>query len=310
MKWLSRSSRAISTFSFDTGMSTRRWPAWQALRTRVSMSATGSITLISRPLPAGFAHAGNFPAQRELTETDAAQLELAGRTTAAAAPLAAVVGAHLELRLPLDLLHPRPLRHPASLLVDCDGGFAPEGHPQLAQQRLRGVVPAGRRHERDIHAMDLLDLVVVDLREDHLLLDPHRVVAPAVEAVRWQPTEVAHARDRDRDEPIEKLVHPRAPERHAAAHRHPLAQVEVRDRQLGAHSLRVVLVQARRRRGLGRRTLGLGWRLLLALRGFLALWLVLRLVFRLGRLRLRLAPGLRPGLSRTSLRRFLLFLVR
>src|SRR6058998_3439869 len=42
------SSRAISTFSFDTGMSTRRCPAWQALRTRVSISATGSITLISR----------------------------------------------------------------------------------------------------------------------------------------------------------------------------------------------------------------------------------------------------------------------
>src|SRR6059036_1307959 len=45
-------------------MSTRRWPAWQALRTRVSISATGSITLISRSvlLPTGFAHAGNFPA--------------------------------------------------------------------------------------------------------------------------------------------------------------------------------------------------------------------------------------------------------
>src|ERR1051326_7733236 len=91
------------------------------------------------------------------------------------AALAAVVAAHLELRLAFDLLHPRPLRHPASLLVDCDGGFAPEAHPQLAQQRLSGVVPPGGRHERDIHAVDLLDLVVVDLREDHLLLDPHRV---------------------------------------------------------------------------------------------------------------------------------------
>src|SRR5882757_9171780 len=144
-------------------MSTRRWPAMQALRTRVSISATGSMTLISCPLPAGFAHAGNFPAQRELTETNAAQLELAERAPAAAAALTAIVAAHLELRLPLDLLHPRPLRHPASLLVDRDGGFAPEGHPQLAQQRLGGVVPPGGGHERDIHAMDLLDLVVVYL---------------------------------------------------------------------------------------------------------------------------------------------------
>src|SRR5437016_12810533 len=188
-------------------MSTRRWPAWQALRTRVSISATGSITLISRSvlLPTGFAHAGNFPAQRELAETNAAQPELAERPSAASAALAPVVAAHLELRLPLDLLHPRPLRHRQSLLGDRDGGFAPEGHPQLAQQCLSGVVPPGGRHERDIHAMDLLDLVVVDLREDHLLLDPHRVVAPAVEAVRRQPAEIAHTRHRNRDEPVEKL---------------------------------------------------------------------------------------------------------
>src|SRR2546429_1390524 len=204
--WMSRSSGAISTFSFDTGMSTRRWPAWQALRTRVSMSATGSVMLISGSvlLPAGLAHAGNFPAQRKLTETNAAQLELAERAPAAAAPLTPIVAAHLELRLALDLLHPRPLRHRQNLLADRDGGFAPEGHPQLAQQRLSGVVPPGGRHERDIHAMNPLDLVVVDLREDHLLLDPHRVVAPAVEAVRRQPAEIAHTRHRNRDEPVEK----------------------------------------------------------------------------------------------------------
>src|SRR5207249_9884443 len=70
--------------------------------------------LAFRPLPTGFAHAGNFPAQRELAETDAAQPELAERPPAAAAPLAPVIGAHLELRLPLDLLHPRLLRHPVS----------------------------------------------------------------------------------------------------------------------------------------------------------------------------------------------------
>src|SRR3989449_9777752 len=94
-------------------MSTRRCPAWQALRTRVSMSATGSITLISRSvlLPTGFTHAGNFPAQRELAETNAAQPELAERAPAAAAALAPVVAPHLELRLPLDFLHPRLLRH-------------------------------------------------------------------------------------------------------------------------------------------------------------------------------------------------------
>src|SRR5436190_399072 len=180
-------------------MSTRRWPAWQALRTRVSMSATGSVTLIwpSVLLPTGFAHAGDLPAQREFAETNAAQLE-------------------------------------------------------LAQQGAGGVVATGARDDGDIHPVDLLDLVVVDLGEDHLFLDADRVVAPAVEAVRRQPAEVAHARHRDGDEPIEKLVHPRAPQRYGAADRHALPEIEVRDRLLGARHDRVL---AGDRGELGRRRL-------------------------------------------------------
>src|SRR6266566_4086128 len=106
--------RAISTFNFDTGMSARRCPAVQALRTRVSMSATGSVRLISsfRSLPTGLAHAGDFPAQCELAETDATQPELAEGATAPPTALAAVIAAHLELRFPLDLLRPALLGHP------------------------------------------------------------------------------------------------------------------------------------------------------------------------------------------------------
>src|SRR2546428_66840 len=94
-------------------MSTRLRPARQALRTRVSISATGSVTLISsfRPLPAGLAHAGNLPAQRQIAETNAAQAELLQGATAATAALAAVVAADLELRLPLHLFDPSLLRH-------------------------------------------------------------------------------------------------------------------------------------------------------------------------------------------------------
>src|SRR5207247_8158650 len=100
-------------------------------RTRVSMSATGSITLISRSvlLPTGFAHAGNFPAQRELAETNAAQPELAERPPAAAAALAPVVAPHLELRLPLDLFHPRLLRHPMVSSATETGASTRKGLP-------------------------------------------------------------------------------------------------------------------------------------------------------------------------------------
>src|SRR2546430_13071390 len=82
--------------------------------------------------------------------------------------------------------------------------------------------------------MNTLDLVVVDLGENHLLLDAQRVIAAPVEAFRRQPTEVAHARHCDRDEAIEELVHAPAAQRHGAADRLAFTQVEVRDRLLRA----------------------------------------------------------------------------
>src|SRR6185295_6624149 len=54
--------------------------------------------------------------------------------------------------------------------------LAPEGHPHLAKQRHRHVVPSCRGHERDVHSVHLLDLVEVDFRKDHLLLDAERVI--------------------------------------------------------------------------------------------------------------------------------------
>ena len=66
---------------------------------------------------------------RELAETDAAQPELAERSPAPAAALAPVVGAHLELRLPLDLLHPRLLRHPMVSYATATGASPRKGMP-------------------------------------------------------------------------------------------------------------------------------------------------------------------------------------
>src|SRR2546427_632863 len=119
------------------------------------------------------------------------------------------------------------------LLADRHRGLAPEGHAQFPQQRQGRVVATGGRDEGDIHPVDLLDLVVVDLRENHLLLEPDGVVAPPVEALGREPPEVPHARHRDADEAIQELVHPGAAQRHRAADRLPLPQVEVRDRLLG-----------------------------------------------------------------------------
>src|SRR5918911_776209 len=134
--------RATSSFSFEAGMSTRECLAAMALRMRVSMSAIGSVITqtpdrvlgvgswvpVPRPLdpapktrnlsslPARLDDAGDLPLQRQLAETDAAQLELAQVAAGAAAALAARVGARRELLRPLRLRDHGFLGHLVSLL--------------------------------------------------------------------------------------------------------------------------------------------------------------------------------------------------
>src|SRR5262249_55434308 len=90
--------RAISVFSLEAGTSTLGWRAWIALRTRVSMSAMGSlvIVLLLPPprLPACLDHARNLAIQGELAETQPADAELAQECPRApAAPAAVAVAA-------------------------------------------------------------------------------------------------------------------------------------------------------------------------------------------------------------------------
>src|SRR5215510_525143 len=59
----------------------------------------------------------------------------------------------------------------------------PEGEIEGAEQSPRLIVGLRRRAHHDIHAPDLLDLVVGDFREDDVFLDAHGVVATAVEGV-------------------------------------------------------------------------------------------------------------------------------
>src|SRR3954451_10166880 len=124
----------MCVLSLEDGMAAESWYAWLAFRTRVSMSAMGSVIVMrvvplsprflslsgaSRRagplgdrwcgplgertgwdgLPAGLGHAGELPRVRHLPEADAAQAELAEDRVRPAATLAAGVAAHLELRL-------------------------------------------------------------------------------------------------------------------------------------------------------------------------------------------------------------------
>src|SRR5919205_949907 len=88
-----------------------------AFRTRVSMSATGSVIIAVRSeLPARFHHARDLAAQGPLAEADAAHCKAAHVGPRPAAQAAAVVLLHLELRRAQRLRDHRLLRHETSPL--------------------------------------------------------------------------------------------------------------------------------------------------------------------------------------------------
>src|SRR5215510_10978834 len=219
---------AMRTLSREQGMSTFSCSARLALRMRVRRSAIGSLRMA---LPARLHDARNLALERQLAEAEPAQLELPEVAARAAAQLAPVIGARLELRLTLGLHDERGLGH-AKLL--------PERHAQVREQHLGVLVRARRRDDADVHAAHLVDLVVDDLREDQLLAKPERVVAAAIEALGRHAAEVAHARQGHVDQAVEKLVHPSPPQGHLGADRHALAQLEVGDRLLRARDDRLL----------------------------------------------------------------------
>src|ERR1017187_9943999 len=87
--------RAISVFSLEAGTSTLGWRARMALRTRVSMSAIGSLVIPALQLflwlsPARLRDAGDFPVQRQLAEAQTADAEFAQKSARPSAAPAAV----------------------------------------------------------------------------------------------------------------------------------------------------------------------------------------------------------------------------
>src|SRR5574340_888584 len=176
-------------------------------------------------LPARLRHSRDGALVRQLAQADAAEPELLVDRARAAAAVAAAVAAHLVLRLPLLLDDERLLGH-ASGIPSRSGERQAEG----GEERVPLLVRVRGRGDRDVEATDGRNLVVVDLREDDLLADADRVVAAPVERGRIEAPEVADAGKRDGREPVEELVHPRAPQGHACAHGHSLAKLEARDR--------------------------------------------------------------------------------
>src|SRR6185436_12466552 len=96
----SRRISAIRSLMFDRGHSTSDLRARIPLRMRARRSAIGSvIDILALPSPARLDDARDIAAERELSETAAAHLELAQVGARAAAALAAGLDANLELLL-------------------------------------------------------------------------------------------------------------------------------------------------------------------------------------------------------------------
>src|SRR5580765_7836580 len=95
-------------------MRTASWNATLPLRMRVSMSAIGSVIVMSaHPLPRGLRHARHLAGVDHLPQADAAEPEAAVHRLRSATTPAARVRAHLELGLALLLLNKCLLGHDA-----------------------------------------------------------------------------------------------------------------------------------------------------------------------------------------------------
>src|SRR6185503_17901310 len=84
----------MALFTFDAGTMTLTFSVACALRMRVSMSAMGSLMLMSWLLPARLDHSGDLAAHRDLADLVAREAELAERAPRAPGHAAAVAQPH------------------------------------------------------------------------------------------------------------------------------------------------------------------------------------------------------------------------
>src|SRR5215218_7777157 len=108
---------ASATFCFEDGILTRSCIAVLALRTRVSMSAMGSVIMVVPPSPTALRQTGDLAGVGQVAQADAAQAELAEHGAGPTTATATGVAAHLELGLRGGLVDQCLLCHLAYFLL-------------------------------------------------------------------------------------------------------------------------------------------------------------------------------------------------
>src|SRR4051812_45354477 len=175
---------AIRSLRFERGHSTSCLRARIPFLIRARKSAIGSVIDIGSP--ARLDDARDVAAERELAEAATTHLELTEVGARTATALAAALDPDLELLLlgkRIDQLG-HDLRGSSRGSSSGSRGRRhglTERHAEVTEQRAALCVGRSGRHDADVHALDRVDLVVLDLREDDLLLHAHGEVAAAVE---------------------------------------------------------------------------------------------------------------------------------
>src|SRR5882757_1372612 len=106
----------------------------------------------------------------------------------------------------------------------------PEREVESLEQCSAVTVIDRRRRNRDVHAPDLINLVVLDLGENNLFLHAQAVVALAVERARRNAAEVTDAGHGNVDQPVKELVHASSTQCHLRADGESRTQLEGCDR--------------------------------------------------------------------------------
>ena len=104
-----------------------------------------------------------------------------------------------------------------------------ERESETFQERFRLFVCIRRCYNRNVHAVEVLHFIQVDLREDHLLLDAKSEIASAIKALGVYPLEIAGSWQGNSNQTIEKFIHFSSTQCDARANGHAFSQLKVGD---------------------------------------------------------------------------------
>src|SRR3972149_3268354 len=138
------------------------------------------------------------------------------------------------------------MRQRPNLRKNAPGRRPPEGGAEQPQQFAGLLVRAGGGHDGDVHAANLLHLVVVDLGKDQLLLHAEVQVAAAIESPLGDSLEVFDPRQGHTEQLVQEVVHPVAARGDLGPDGHPGAQLEVGDRLLRPRHQRPLVTRAKK----------------------------------------------------------------